>query len=119
MVSSRKPFIGSILVGRDALNEEGREQLIAVRSLDGQKIRGGGHLVVSTDPANPGTSLGHVTSACFSPELETYISLGLLKDGKSRIGEKLYVTSPVRGTHCAVEIISPHMVDPDGERMHG
>ena len=48
MVSGKKPFIGSVLVGRDALNEEGREQLIAVRSLDGQKIRGGGHIVASS-----------------------------------------------------------------------
>ena len=119
MVSTKKPFIGSVLAGRDALNEEGREQLIAVRSLDGQKIRGGGHIVASSDPDNPGLSLGHVTSACYSPELRAYISLGLMKNGKSRIGEKLYIASPVRGTHNAVEIISPHMVDPDGGRMHG
>ncbi len=119
MVSRKKPFIGSILVQRDALMENGREQLVAVKSLDGQKIRGGGHVVVSSDSANPGESLGHITSACYSPELECYIALGLLKNGRSRIGEKLYITSPLRGSHSPVEIISPHMVDPKGERMHG
>ena len=119
MVSSKKPFIGSVLVRRDALDEEGREQLVGLRSLDGQKIRGGSHIVLSPDSANPGESLGHATSACFSPELDCYISLGLMKDGRLRIGEKLYVTSPVRSTHGAVEIVSPHMVDPDGGRMHG
>ncbi len=119
MVSTKKPFIGSVLVHREALNETGRKQLVGLRSLDGQKILGGSHIVASADQAQPGESLGHTTSACFSPELNCYISLGLLKDGRARIGEKLHVTSPVRGTHGAVEVVSPHMVDPDGRRMHG
>ncbi len=119
MVSDKKPYIGSVLVRRKAMNEEGRQQLVAVKSLDGQRIRGGGHIVSSADKDEPGESQGHTTSACFSPELDCYISLGLLRDGRSRHGEKLYVTSPVRSTHVAVEIVSPHMVDPDGGRQHG
>ncbi len=119
MVSTKKPFIGSVLVRRDALKEEGRKQLVGLKSLDGQKVRGGSHIVASADRDNPGKSQGHVTSACYSPALECYIGLGLLEYGRARFGEKLYLASPVRGTHSAVEIVSPHMVDPKGERMHG
>jgi len=119
MVSSKKTFIGSVLTRREAMNEEGRIQLVGMKSLDGQKVQGGSHIVASSDADSPGVSQGHVTSACFSPELDCYIALGLLKDGRARHGEKLYITSPVRGTHSAIEIISPHMVDPKGERMHG
>ena len=118
MVSSKKNFIGSTLNMREALQEEGRLQLVAVRSLDGQKVTGGSHLVAGSKE-RPGSSMGHTTAACFSPELQCYVALALLKDGRQRHGEKLFAASPVRNLHVAVEVISPHMVDVEGERMHG
>ena len=118
MVSSKKPFIGSVLAQREAMTESGRRQLVGLKSLNGEKVRGGSHLVNSESANTPCTSLGNVTSWCFSPQMNCYIALALLVDGKSRIGEKLYAASPVRGTHVPVEIVSPHMVDPDGGRMH-
>ena len=45
--------------------------------------------------------------------------LRLLEGGTTRHGEMMFATNPVRNTHVAVEIVSPHMVDPDGGRMHG
>ncbi len=118
MVSSKKQFIGSALLQREALQADNRLQLVAVRSLDGQRITGGSHLVTGSKD-EPGTSQGHTTSACFSPELNCYISLALLEKGRGRHGEKLHATNPVRETHVAVEVVSPHMIDPDGGRMHG
>ncbi len=118
MVSSKKNFVGATLLKRDAFHEEDRLQLVAIKSIDGQRIRGGSHLVKGNKD-EPGRSEGNTTSTCFSPELECYISLAMLEGGAARYGEKIYATNPVRDCHVAVEVVSPHIVDPDGGRMHG
>ncbi|MDD9910514.1 MAG: sarcosine oxidase subunit alpha family protein [Ahrensia sp.] len=118
MVSTKKNFIGKALLQREALQSEDRLQLVAIKSVDGQRIRGGSHLVAGNRD-EPGISQGHTTSTCFSPELNCYVSLALLERGKIRHGEKMFATNPVRSAHVAVEVVSPHMVDPKGERMHG
>ncbi len=118
MVSSKKNFVGSVLLQRETFGKEDRLQLVAVKSLDGQRIRGGSHLVAGSK-VQPGGSQGHTTSTCFSPELGSYISLALLEGGYKRHGEKLFATNPVRNAHVAVEVISHHMVDPEGGRMRG
>ena len=118
MVSSKKNFVGASLLKRAAFHEDNRLQLVAIKSIDGQRIRGGSHLVKGQKD-EPGRSEGNTTSTCFSPELECYISLALLEGGAARYGEKMYATNPVRDGHVAVEVISPHMVDPKGGRMHG
>ncbi|MEE9313474.1 MAG: sarcosine oxidase subunit alpha family protein [Rhizobiaceae bacterium] len=118
MVSTKKNFIGSALVQREAFHEEGRLQLVAIKSLDGQRIQGGSHLVKG-NVEEPGRSEGNSSSTCFSPELNCYISLAMLENGTKRHGEKMWAANPMRNAHVAVEIISPHMVDPDGGRMRG
>ncbi len=118
MVSSKKNFVGAVLNNRPAMQAEDRLQLVAIRSIDGQRIIGGSHLVKGTKD-EPGLSEGHTTSTCFSPALNAYISLALLERGRARFGEKMYATNPVRDSHVAVEVINPHMVDPKGARMHG
>ena len=35
------------------------------------------------------------------------------------MGRQLLAANPIRDSHVAVEVLSPHMVDPDGGRMHG
>ena len=118
MVSSKKNFVGAALLQRETFHNEGRLQLVSVKSLDGQVVSGGSHLV-SSQKDEPGPSQGHTTSACFSPELNCYISLALLENGRNRHGQKMFAADPIRGKHVAVEIINPHVVDPDGGRMHG
>ena len=120
MVSSNKNFVGAALLKRAAYHEEGRLQLVAMKSIDGQKVTGGSHLLAAgSTEDNPGQTMGHTTSACFSPELGVYVSLGLLANGAARHGEIMTAASPVRNSYVAVEIIPPHMIDPEGKRMHG
>ena len=117
MVSTKKNFIGSTLLKREALHEADRLQLVAIRSIDGQRIPGGSHLVTGSR-AEPGRSRGHVTVACFSPELNAYVALAMLEGGTARHGERMLAVNPVRNMAVTVDVISPHMVDPNGERMH-
>jgi len=65
------------------------------------------------------TSLGHVTSAVHSPNLDADIGLALLRDGRSRMGESLHAVSPVTNENVRVEVCSPHFFDPENARARG
>jgi sarcosine oxidase, subunit alpha len=68
-------------------------------------------------PAPPVPMLGHVTSSYHSAELERTFALALVKAGRSRIGQTVYV--PVAGSLVPVEIAEPVVVDPEGARRDG
>ena len=62
---------------------------------------------------------GWMTSVCYSPHLETMIGLGFIRRGNERIGETVIAADPLRGSTCEVEIVSPHFIDQQGERLRG
>ncbi|MBZ8134011.1 sarcosine oxidase subunit alpha family protein [Afifella sp. IM 167] len=115
LLSKKKPFVGKPLALRPALSEEGRMELVGLLATDAA-FRSGAHLVAGTEEA-PGASEGHVTSVTYSPELRNHIGLAMLKGGRKRHGQTLFAADPIRGAHCRVEIVSPHFVDPQGERL--
>ncbi len=119
MLSKKKPFIGSAMMDREGLVAEDRIRLVGVISLDGRPMNGGAHLVEHSDPTVLRDSIGHITAVCFSPSLGKYIGLALVKGGKARHGTRAYLSDPLRGRFGPVEIVSHHMFDPDGKRMHG
>ncbi|MCB1469078.1 MAG: hypothetical protein KDK08_18490, partial [Rhizobiaceae bacterium] len=80
---------------------------------------GGAHIVEHLNPEAPSHSLGHVTAACYSPSLGKYIGLALVSGGKARRETRAFVSDPVRKRFGPVEIVSHHMFDPEGTRMHG
>jgi sarcosine oxidase subunit alpha len=61
--------------------------------------------------------LGHVTSWCFSPNLDAWIALALLANGRSRHGETLWAISPLANAKVRVQVGSPVFIDPEGERL--
>jgi glycine cleavage system aminomethyltransferase T/NADPH-dependent 2,4-dienoyl-CoA reductase/sulfur reductase-like enzyme len=119
MLSKKKPFIGSAMMDREGLADEDRIRLVGLVSLDGRPLNGGAHLVDYNDPSVFRDSIGHITAVCFSPSLGKYIGLALVKGGKKRHGRRAYVSDPLRGRFGPVEIVSHHMFDPEGKRMHG
>ncbi len=118
MASRTKAHVGRAMMDRDGLVDPRRGKLVGVVSLDGGPIRSGSHVVAGTG-RSPGRSLGHVSSATFSPALDRHIALALVEGGRERIGDRLYATDPLRGGHVPVEIAAPCFFDPDGTRMHG
>ncbi len=119
MLSKKKPFAGSAMMDREGLRHDDRLTLVGLVSLDDRPINGGSHVVESLDGDKATQSLGHVTAACFSPELGKYIALALVRNGVSRRGTRAFITDPLRGRHGPVEIVHHVFVDPDGSRMHG
>jgi methylglutamate dehydrogenase subunit C len=119
MLSKKKPFIGSAMMDREGLIAPNRVKLVGVVALDNRALAGGAHLVERMDPQAPRDSIGHVTATCFSPALGRYVGLALVEGGKARHGTRAFVSDPLRKRFGPVEIVSHHMFDPDGSRLHG
>jgi sarcosine oxidase subunit alpha len=115
MLKQHGDFIGRALSQRDALSAPGRLQLVGVRPVDRtQRLRTGAQLVA---PRSRTTSLGYITSSTPSVELVGWVGLALLAGGRQRIGERLISRSPIHGETTEIEIVSPHMIDPENIRV--
>jgi len=118
MVSKKKDFIGKRSLSRPAFVDNTREKIVGVVPLDKKTmIPEGSHLVVDSNAPLPNPKLGHVSASCWSVEYNNPFSLAIIKDGKKRIGEKLYALSPLKNKSIPVEIVSSHYVDSKGERV--
>src|ERR1700691_1235602 len=115
MLKKHGDFIGRTLSGRAALGARGRLQLVGVRPVEPtQRLRNGLQLVA---PKARQLSLGYVTSSTPSVELEGWVGLALLAGGRQRIGERLTALSPVHDEATEVQIVSPHMLDAENQRV--
>jgi sarcosine oxidase subunit alpha len=120
MVSKKKDSIGMVLSQREGLTDEKGYRLVGVRPVDpkGKLVAGSHFLEIGTEPvaANDG---GWLTSKVYSPHIGSDIALGYLKGGQAKIGTRMRAVNLVAKTETEVEIVSPHFVDPDGERLRG
>jgi len=118
MLSKKKDFIGKRSLNRQAFVEPTREKIVGVVPLDKKTmIPEGSHLVLDNNAYLPNPKLGHISASCWSVEYNNPFSLAILKDGKKKIGEKLYALSPLKNKSIPVEIVSSHYVDSKGERV--
>ena len=118
MLSKKKDFIGKRSLNREAFLNPEREKIVGVVPSDKKTmIPEGSHLVSNKNADLPNPKLGHISASCWSVEYNNPFSLAILKDGKKKIGEKLYALSPLKNKRIEVEIVSSHYVDPKGERV--
>ena len=118
MLSKKKDFIGKRSLNREGFLNPNREKIVGVIPVDKKTmIPEGSHLVKDKNAALPNPKLGHISASCWSVEYNNPFSLAILKEGKKRIGEKLYALSPLKNKSIEVEIVSSHYVDPKGERV--
>ncbi len=120
MMSTRKDFIGRVLAHRPALTDPQRPALVGLAPVNmADRLRAGAHLFRPGVQINPDNDEGYLTSVAYSPSLQSWIGLGLLKGGPQRIGERVRSWDPVRGGDFAVEVRDPACVDREGKRLHG
>lgn len=79
----------------------------------------GAHLLAPGDPADTAHDLGWISSAAWSPTLGHSIGLGVLNQGRDRMGDTMRAWNSVRGQDIPVEICSPNHLDPEGVRQRG
>jgi heterotetrameric sarcosine oxidase alpha subunit len=120
MVSKKKDSIGMVLSQREGMTAENGYRLVGVKPVDPNgKLTAGSHFLekgVAPVAANDG---GWLTSKVYSPHLGCDIALGYLKGGDRKIGQRMRIVNLLAGLDTEVEIISPHMFDPEGERLRG
>ncbi|CAD5293459.1 Sarcosine oxidase subunit alpha [Bosea sp. 62] len=120
MMSSKKDFVGRLMAGRQALVEQDRPAFVGFKPVEpGQRLRAGAHFIGVGKPAVMENDEGYMTSVAYSPHLNRWMGLGLIRGGAARIGERVRAYDPVRNGDVVVEICSPIFVDPEGARLHG
>lgn len=118
MVSTAKDSIGTVLSRREGLNDPDALRQVGLKPVDLKaKVPAGAHLMALTGPIDAAHDQGYVTSACYSPNLGHHIALAFVKNGAERTGEIMRLVSPLTGVETQVEIVSPHFLDPEGDRV--
>ena len=118
LVSNKKDCIGNTLSERAELNHEDGLVLVGFFPVNrSDQLNAGAHFVSPGKDATTETGEGWMTSVTFSPCLGHSIGLGFIQRGAERIGETVIAADPLRGRHTEVEIVSPHFIDPGGERL--
>ena len=119
MASPKKSFIGSALRQRPELMRTDRPQLVGFFPVNKNEIFNSGSVICDRNQIS-GMGEGWISSVTHSPELGHWIGLGFISGGlEAWQGKTAVAADPVRNKQIEVEIVSPHMIDPSGERMHG
>jgi sarcosine oxidase subunit alpha len=119
LVNPGKWCVGKPMLSRPALVAPDRWQLVGLTALDRAVMPRGAKIIADPGQSSPNPTLGHVTSWCWSPNLESWIALALLVNGRTRHGETLCAVSPLAGAKVPVRIGPPTFIDPQGERLRG
>ena len=117
MVSDTKDSVGRVLAGREQLAKDTTRLvgLKPVKSTD--TLVAGAHLVALDQPADAAHDLGYITSVAYSPHCQSMIGLGYLKDAEDYLEQRIRAVSLLDQLDIEVQIVSPHFVDPEGERL--
>jgi sarcosine oxidase subunit alpha len=118
LLSKDKDFLGKRSLARPDTTRVNRKQLVGLVSEDNKTVLAeGSQLVVDSNAPIPVPMCGHVTSAYWSACLAYPIALGVVDNGRERLGESLFAISAI-GTETAVKIVAPVFYDPKGERQN-
>ena len=120
MVSKKKDSIGNTLSEREGLNKENDLALVGFKPRNpSNALSAGAHFISKENVATTDNDEGWMTSVAYSPTLGYWIGLGFIERGQERIGDVVIAADPLRGGSTEVEIVSPHFIDPEGERLRG
>ncbi|MGB7904490.1 MAG: glycine cleavage T C-terminal barrel domain-containing protein, partial [Steroidobacteraceae bacterium] len=118
IAKSKPDFVGKRSLARATMHAPDRKQLVGLLTVDPKVVLEEGAQVVATPGQRaPLKMIGHVTSSYHSAVLGRSIALALVRGGRARIGETLYV--PMPGGEIAVQVTATVFYDAEGARLHG
>jgi sarcosine oxidase subunit alpha len=120
MLGKNTSFVGKVALQRPALDQADRLQLVGLVPLSpGAVLAEGAQVLAEPTATGAGCSIGHVSSAAHSVALGHHVALALVRGGRDRKGETVYLADPARGatTTVAARISKPCFYDQDGGRM--
>jgi len=108
-------YIGKRSLFMPVANDPRRKQLVGLSVPSGEApLPTGAHVTAGAGRAR--RSQGYVTSSYFSPSLGRPVALGLVEDGRSRMGETVGVYH--LGAERRATITNPVALDRHGKRLH-
>jgi len=117
MLSKQKDFIGRRSLERADTTRTDRKQLVGLETEDSLDVLPIGAQIVSEHKNHqPIDMVGHVTSSYYSGNLERSIALALIKNGRNRHGDRVYL--PLEKRTVAALIRDPVFFDPEGNHFH-
>ena len=119
MASKAKPYVGSVLRNRPEMASGDRPRLVGLKPVDKTARIKPGMILQPHNGPYKGHGLGHVSSTTYSPALGHSIALGFVVGSASMEGRVIDAVYPLKGDIVMVEVVSPHMFDPEGDRLHG
>ena len=118
LASKKKSYIGDVLRKRPVMLDTNRPRLVGIFPKDQTQTFNAGTILCKPDNIS-GFGEGWITGVTYSPALSHWIGIGFISGGfENWVGQTAIVADPVRGKYVNVEIVSPHMFDADGERLH-
>ena len=115
MVSAGNKCVGRELLDRPALHSAQRETLVGLRAQsNGTPFLAGAQLTTRQERH---CSVGHVTSSAYSPTLDDWVGLALVRRDLTTIDTQLVARDPLRGIDTPVRVSPTVHFDPDGTRM--
>ena len=120
LVSTKKDSIGAVLSRREGLNLDGGYSLVGFKPVNREDtLAAGSHIFSEGAKVNANFDQGYLTSAAYSPILESSIAIGFLKRGNERKGEQVRIINLLANSNIKAEVVSAHFVDPEGEKLRG
>ena len=118
MVSRCKDFLGKRSLSREYTARAGRKQLVGLLTEEPSEVLPEGGQIVEGDASGMTMPmLGHVTSSYLSAKLRRSIAFAVLKDGRRRTGDAVYVPL-ADGRRIKATITGTVFYDPEGERQN-
>ena len=118
MAAKEKDFVGKKLRLRENLQAPERWSLVGLELLEPDKKLRGGAILFSTSDEIKGHGRGYITSVTWSTELQKTIALALYNGGLKHVGEEIICAFPLKNELTRARIVSPHFIDPKGERLN-
>jgi sarcosine oxidase, subunit alpha len=118
-VSKQKvDFFGKRSLARPDTARPDRKHLVGLLTENPSEVLPeGGQIVAELKDKPPMTMIGHVTSSYFSPNVGRSIALALVKNGRNRMGDTVFV--PLADKTVRARVTEPKFFDLEGKRIDG
>jgi len=115
---NKEDFVGKRSLMRPAMSATDRKQLVGLATNDARVVlEEGAQIAASAGLKPPFRPIGHVTSSYHSASLDRSIALAMVRGGRAKIGQTLYVSMADRD--IPVQVVSPVFYDAPGSRLNG
>jgi sarcosine oxidase subunit alpha len=115
---AKKDFIGKRSLARADTARPDRKHLVGLLTENpSEVIPEGGQVVELLKDKPPMDMIGHVTSSYWSPNCGRSIAMGVIKNGRNRMGQTVFV--PLVDRVIRARIVEPKFYDPEGKRIDG